>query len=122
MSKDAIIDEFIKKGIMDETEIPFDETDNEFEEEKNEEDKYKLPYTIKLDREIKLEKTTISEIIFQNELSIGNIMHLSIEGNFQWGHFVPVIADMTGLSRSIVKKLSPRDGKKALEVIVNFLL
>lgn len=119
LPKDPTLRKMVEADLMHETEVPFEESENEFTEE----GKVKLPYTVELSEPIRLtENETIREITFRNSLKAGMVMHLPITGvaSYQYGHFVPVIAEMTGQPVIVIKKLAVTDLIACINVVTDF--
>ena len=117
---DPNIKEMIEAGAMHESEAPFDDNENKFDEP-DEKEKIKLPYTLELMSPFDYSSNRkVTELVFVNRLTTGMTMHLPMSGDHQRGHYVPIIAGMTGESVSLIKKLGPQDFISCVSVLMDF--
>lgn len=103
----------------------FDEEKNVFNDEDGNDIKYTIPHTIKLSDTVDIGKeTTMSEIVLVKKPNTGMTMHFPVMDmtGLQVGHFVPVIASMSGLPQQIVKKIPYFDLLNIIPVVMYFLV
>lgn len=105
----------------DMSENNFDSSENEVPEE---EEVIELPYPVQLTTEVRLGKQNYTELVFRNELTVGMIKHLPASSDtsmYKIGHFLPIIAAMTGVPTAVVERLNMDDFKACANVVSNFL-
>lgn len=117
---DPVIEEMIAAGAMNASEKPFDESANEFVD--NKEEGFTIPHTLKLKNPFSFGEREIKEIVFKNRLTVDMIMHLQMGISHQYGHYVPVVSQMTGESSELIKKLSPIDFVDCIMIVTFFFV
>jgi len=115
-----IFAELTAKGVLDPSEVPFDEDENKAP---TFDDMPTLPHTMQLIDPFEFGKgDKIQTLVFLSVPSAAVCLHLPVGGEIKFGHYVPIIGHCTGQPDALIKKLSFRDFRKAVEVVSHFLL
>jgi len=120
--KDPIIKEMVEAGKMSESQIPFDKSKNEFVKPNKEKEKRTLPITYELKNPIDFMGKKITEVTFKKFTRAETVMHFPIQGQYQMGHFLPVISEMTEEMESLIEELSAKDYFYLVGIASDFLL
>lgn len=117
---DTILKEMVDSGAIHEAQVPFDpNTENASPAVSA---KTEMPYTLELLEPIDFGSEKITEVVFKNRLRAGMVMHLTVGQQPKYGHFLPVIAAMTGQPEALIMQLGYADYVNCLETVTLFFV
>lgn len=104
------------EGMIDEENI-FDKSENEFSTRK----RIEIPHAIKLKEKITYGDLEREEIVFKNRFKASMMYHLRvINDDHQYGHYMPIISQMTGEPESLIGELGSEDFIECVSVMTRF--
>lgn len=85
------------------------------------EEKFKLPYTLALKKPVIVGSDTVSELVFHREPEMGDFDNMDLS-SLKSKDLMFILSKVTGQpKKTVIDKLSFRDGIKAMEIINHFL-